>query len=440
MSFEIGDQLGGYKLLSRCGVGAYGEVFRARNVVTGRCFALKVCPEASSRSERELAGIIRYQTASAHSELLQIYHAGTEAGHLYYVMDLADDLEPDGENYVPDTLQNRLDRTGRIPQKELHRIALELAESLTRLHEKGLLHRDIKPSNIIFLNGRATLGDIGLVTADNSGSLAGTSGFLSPEAAAGLRPFAKADDFFALGRTIYCALTGNPPGQYPAFPADLDLKAAAEVVALYNFWCSGSGGLPRLKTRRFRKKPLIWAALAAAVLAGLTAGLLWRNRAPIPAPAKKIPTIAECKQQLEAMEKAYPLPENFLRLLPAMRERQKLRFEEKSQLGQAASTAPVTEEEISAMAARPGKADYAEDYVRSERQDAARAAFDAAHRNDPEVIFFKLDDEAGCEANRIRVLLDNPHMRDFDFSGDLQKLRELFRQRQEVAQKIASAR
>ena len=145
MSFELGEQHGSYRLLSRCGNGAYGEVFRVSNVVTGRLFALKVFPGNGIQSERELTGIKRYQTVAAHSQLLQIYHVDSEDGRLYYVMDLADDLADEEGVYLPDTLQNRIDRDGRIPAAELRQIAGEVAEDLTLLHSKGLFHRDIKP-------------------------------------------------------------------------------------------------------------------------------------------------------------------------------------------------------------------------------------------------------------------------------------------------------
>lgn len=433
MNFEIGDQPGGYRLLSRCGKGAYGEVFRARSVVTGKLFAIKVFPKSGAASERELAGIVRYQTVAAHSSLMQIYHAGMEDGRLYYVMDLADDLSGEGGEYLPDTLQNRMARRGRIPAAELLRIAGDLAEDLMLLHRKGLFHRDIKPGNIIFLDGRATLGDIGLVAAENSGTLVGTAGFLSPEVVAGTRPFTAADDFFALGRTVYCALTGNPPEQYPEFPAELDLKRAGEVVALYNRWCAGHCGLPAAPRRHTG-----WRRIAAAVLvllAAVAALCLWRM-GPAEAPVAKILTGQEYAAELERLTETYSPPEEFRRILPEMRKTKERWRRERTDAGQAAFLAPVSAAEIEAMAARPGRADHPEDYVRIERQDAAVAASDAAHRDDPVWRYFELDDRIGAEISRIRALKDIPQLQNHDFSDDLRKTRELFRRRSELAAKI----
>ncbi|MCI5779447.1 MAG: protein kinase [Lentisphaeria bacterium] len=436
MNFEIGDQPGGYLLLSRCGRGAYGEVFRARSVVTGKLFALKVFPESGAASQRELAGIIRYQTVAAHSPLMQIYHAGMEADRLYYVMDLADDLAGEGGEYLPDTLQNRMARRGRIPAAELRRIAGELAEDLSLLHRKGLFHRDIKPGNIIFLNGRATLGDIGLAAADGSGTLVGTAGFLSPEVAAGTRPFAAADDFFALGKTIYCALTGNPPEKYPEFPAELRLREAGPVVILYNRWCAGQCGLPAARRKNSRRKLLGMLVAAAMPAVGVSVGV-WRWSRP--ASAAKAGTILNGRAywaELERLSEAYPLPEEFRRILPEMRKTKERWRRERTDAGQAAFLAPVSAAESEAMAARPGRADHPEDYVRIERQDAAVAASDAAHRDDPVWRYFELDDRIGAEITRIRALKDIPQLQNHDFSDDLRKTRELFRRRREVVAEI----
>ena len=170
---------------------------------------------------------------------MQIYHAGRCGDSFCYVMDAADNLNPEPADYRPDTLENRMKRDGRIAPSKLLEIAKQTEDKLRFLHQKGLLHRDIKPGNILFINGDAVPGDIGLLTGKPGSTLAGTPGFLAPEAAAGTRPFAPQDDFYALGKTLYCALTGYPPEKYPAFPPELSLSECKEVIVLYNRWCAG---------------------------------------------------------------------------------------------------------------------------------------------------------------------------------------------------------
>jgi serine/threonine protein kinase len=71
--------------------------------------------------------------------------------------------------------------TGADSPTDCVQIGLSLATALAHLHEQGLVHRDIKPSNVIFVNGVAKLGDIGLVTeAGDTQSIVGAEGYLCP--------------------------------------------------------------------------------------------------------------------------------------------------------------------------------------------------------------------------------------------------------------------
>ena len=92
------------------------------------------------------------------------------------------------------------------------------------------MHRDIKPSNIIFVNGVAKLGDIGLVTeAGDTQSIVGTEGYLPPEG-----PGTPQADFFSLGKVLYEAVTGLDRRQLPRLPDDLRTWPDAPQVFEFN--------------------------------------------------------------------------------------------------------------------------------------------------------------------------------------------------------------
>src|SRR5262245_42119834 len=116
------------------------------------------------------------------------------------------------------SLQDRLDAAGPLETIETVRIALQTAQGLAAAHAQGLVHRDIKPANILLENGvqRVRITDFGLARASDdasqtqSGFIAGTPQYMSPEQARGEAIDARAD-LFSLGSVMYAMCAGHPP-------------------------------------------------------------------------------------------------------------------------------------------------------------------------------------------------------------------------------------
>jgi WD40 repeat protein/serine/threonine protein kinase len=209
---EIG-RLGAYRVLKMLGAGGMGIVFSAEDPRLKRLVALKVMkPElASSESNRER--FLREAQAAAaveHDHVIAIYEVAEASGVPFLVMPLLH-----GE-----TLENRLQREGRLPSAEILRIGREAADGLAAAHAHGLVHRDIKPANIWLEAGhdRVKLLDFGLARAGDdathltqTGMLTGTPAYMAPEQVRG-RPEPRSD-LFSLGCVLYRLCTGELPFQ-----------------------------------------------------------------------------------------------------------------------------------------------------------------------------------------------------------------------------------
>ena len=114
--------------------------------------------------------------------------------------------------------RDKIQREGTLALTEILRIGAQVAEGLAAAHKQGLIHRDIKPANILLENGvqRVKITDFGLARAvddvaiTQSGEVAGTPQYMSPEQAQGL-PIDARSDLFSLGSVLYTMCTGRSP-------------------------------------------------------------------------------------------------------------------------------------------------------------------------------------------------------------------------------------
>ena len=277
MILKAGDSIGSCTVVQPCGNGSFGTVYLVEDAI-GRRLAVKVVPRTGSLSERELAGLKNYKDCR-HANLLAIHHIEITDSFICCTMDAADDLNRGQGEYLADTLGNRIRKSGRRTGEEIHAMLEDLLQGLEYLHQHGLVHRDIKPDNILWVNGRAVLADAGLIAPAGKGSLAGSPGFISPHVMNGDSAPAPADDFYALGKVIYCALTGLPVRSYPSLPQEVTLRMDVALGYAFRTACSKritcADAFRKLlagkKTRLDRKKIFMVAGglLIAAIIAGL---------------------------------------------------------------------------------------------------------------------------------------------------------------------------
>ncbi len=156
--------------------------------------------------EARLASTLR------HPALVEVYDVSVERGFL--VME-----------YLPGgSLAQRLASGERFAGNQVRRMALDIIGGLEAAHHRGVVHRDVKPANVFFdARGTAKLGDFGVahlvdLGQTQTGGLIGTLAYMSPEQITGA-PISIAADLYALGVTLFEALTARLPFLGPDFVA-----------------------------------------------------------------------------------------------------------------------------------------------------------------------------------------------------------------------------
>ena len=286
-----------FDLIRPIGEGAFGTVWLASNQTTGRLRAVKVIPlhsaTVASPARREIVSLkhLEAHIDDQHPNLLTIYHVGKTGEHLFYVMDLADDVSGEAASadvsYRPATMERRLEG-GPLPADECLALARQLLAGLAVLHQAGMVHRDVKPANCLFVGGQLKVADFGLLTEDGPlVSCLGTRRYMPPDG----RMDAKAD-VYAVGLVIYQMLTGLPAESFPSLGTrareiardpvlqrlNRVILRAAQRDPVRRFRDAGAM-LAELEAsesrrRRSRRRVLVWSASVALAAVAVTE-VLW---------------------------------------------------------------------------------------------------------------------------------------------------------------------
>lgn len=217
INVNLGDR---YEVIEVIGQGGMGTVYRAKDKVLQKDFAIKVLRNELAMDE---SAIKRFEQEAAsasdltHVNMLAVYdHGRTTSGAPFIVMDLLE-----GES-----LAQLLKRETRIESSRAVNIAIQICDALSHAHMKGLIHRDLKPSNVMLVdnNNSADLvkvldfGIAKLMPSSNretqnltqTGELFGSPSYMSPEQCLACSQDARSD-IYSLGCMMYEMLTGKPP-------------------------------------------------------------------------------------------------------------------------------------------------------------------------------------------------------------------------------------
>lgn len=209
--------LGPYRIVNAIGQGGMGHVFKAEHKLLGRIEAIKVLPKSKSTPDAVAAfqREIRAQAQLDHPNLVRVSYADFEGDTYFFVTE-----------YVPGTdLRKLVRRNGPLPYATAATIISQAAEGLHYAHRRGLVHRDVKPGNLLVTpDGRTKITDLGLAwflmediegvgrpAGGKPNSLVGTADYLAPESIRRPDQILPVSDVYALGCTLYYAVTGKVP-------------------------------------------------------------------------------------------------------------------------------------------------------------------------------------------------------------------------------------
>ncbi len=223
----VGREVAGCTLLRRLGAGALGVVYAADQKAMERPVAIKMLsskaagePETVARFQREA----KLASSIAHPHVIATYDCGQERGVHFLVMELVEG----------GTFASLIEEHGKLSWHDTLAYGMQVAKALDHLHGMGIIHRDIKPANILITyEGEAKLADLGLAKQMESGDVSASTGltmqgvamgspaYMPPEQIRSAKDSTASCDLYALGASMFQALTGKLP---------FDGKSATEVM------------------------------------------------------------------------------------------------------------------------------------------------------------------------------------------------------------------
>jgi serine/threonine protein kinase len=211
MSFNVGENVGPYRIIEQLGQGGMATVYKAYHAALDRYVAIKALHPAFGEDPNFLARFQREARLVAkleHPNIVPVYDYAEHEGRPYLVMKFIEG----------DTLKARL-TSGPLSSSEINKVVESVGSALGYAHQQGVLHRDIKPSNVLLAtDGQIYLADFGLARIAQSGEstlssdmIMGTPQYISPEQAMGKKELDEGTDIYSFGVMLYEMVVGQVP-------------------------------------------------------------------------------------------------------------------------------------------------------------------------------------------------------------------------------------
>ncbi|MGW7130095.1 serine/threonine-protein kinase [Streptomyces bobili] len=228
-----------WREVRKLGEGGWGEVYAGLDPECGELRAVKITKGRFDEADPWNGVLFRRELEIAqaldHPHVVRAYRVGEQTGRPFLVMEYC------GQG----SLADRVERDGPLPTTEAVALFVGVLDGLSYAHHAplttrdvrgdeitahGIVHRDLKPPNILLTPGQdgatcAKIADFGLAKAYEAvglsvitvtGDKAGTPAFMPQAQALDYKRVGPGADVWAATASLYYALTGCIPRDFPA--------------------------------------------------------------------------------------------------------------------------------------------------------------------------------------------------------------------------------
>ena len=241
----------GWEVVDKLGEGSFGGVYEIQRTLPDGTVERAALKKLTVPRDREELDVLRAQSFSMAritayfkqqmEELVNEYLFMQELGgcpNVVSCQDIRYFQHNDGigwDIYIRMELLKPLKKVvaKKYSEYQVLRLGMDICRALLACESVNIIHRDIKPENILVSeNGRYKLGDFGIAKVSEktqTGTLAGTNGYMAPEVA-NLQQYGTEVDIYSLGLVLYWMMNNNTLPFLPPPPTISSAEQRQEAI------------------------------------------------------------------------------------------------------------------------------------------------------------------------------------------------------------------